>query len=86
MGIEPGAIVIDRVRRGRVVSVQQLPEIRRTPLVEGWRSRGLATDWERGRMRPLPEPGRDLDRRIVIRVPPQPYVHVDRIDLPKRER
>ena len=31
-------------------------------------------------MRPLPEPGPDLDRRIVIRVPPQPYVHVDRND------
>ncbi len=31
-------------------------------------------------MRPLPEPGPDLDRRVVIRVPPQPYVHVDRND------
>ena len=31
-------------------------------------------------MRPLPEPGPDLDRRIVLRVPPQPYVHVDRND------
>jgi transposase len=35
---------------------------------------------ERESMRPLPEPGPDLDRRIVIRVPPQPYVHVDRND------
>ena len=35
---------------------------------------------ERERMRPLLEPGPDLDRRIVIRVPPQPYVHVDRND------
>ena len=37
-------------------------------------------DRERESMRPLPEPGPDLDRRIVIRVPPQPYVHVDRND------
>jgi len=35
---------------------------------------------ERERMRPLPEAGPDLDRRIVVRVPPQPYVHVDRND------
>jgi hypothetical protein len=35
---------------------------------------------ERERLRPLPEPGPDLDRRIVLRVPPQPYVHVDRND------
>ncbi|MGZ6576675.1 MAG: Mu transposase domain-containing protein, partial [Solirubrobacteraceae bacterium] len=35
---------------------------------------------ERETMRPLLEPGPDLDRRIVIRVPPQPYVHVDRND------
>ncbi len=31
-------------------------------------------------MRPLPEPGPDLDRRLVIRVPPQPYMHIDRND------
>ncbi|MGZ6640011.1 MAG: Mu transposase domain-containing protein, partial [Solirubrobacteraceae bacterium] len=31
-------------------------------------------------MRSLPEPGPDLDRRLVLRVPPQPYVHVDRND------
>ena len=31
-------------------------------------------------LRPLPQPGPDLDRRIVLRVPPQPYVHVDRND------
>jgi transposase len=35
---------------------------------------------EREGLRPLPEPGPDLDRRIVLRVPPQPYVHVDRND------
>ena len=35
---------------------------------------------EREELRPLPEPGPDLDRRIVLRVPPQPYVHVDRND------
>lgn len=35
---------------------------------------------ERESMRPLPEPGPDLDRRLVVRVPPQPYVHVDRND------
>jgi len=35
---------------------------------------------ERECMRPLPEPGPELDRRLVIRVPPQPYVHVDRND------
>jgi transposase len=37
-------------------------------------------DRERERMRSLPETGPDLDRRLVIRVPPQPYVHVDRND------
>ena len=37
-------------------------------------------DRERESMRTLPKPGPDLDRRIVIRVPPQPYVHVDRND------
>ena len=31
-------------------------------------------------MRALPDPGPDLDRRLVLRVPPQPYVHVDRND------
>ena len=31
-------------------------------------------------MRPLPEPMPDLDRRFVIRVPPQPYLHFDRND------
>ena len=35
---------------------------------------------ERASMRPLPEPGVDLDRRLVLRVPPQPYVHIDRND------
>jgi transposase len=35
---------------------------------------------ERERMRPLPEPGPDVDRRLVLRVPPQPYLHVDRND------
>ena len=35
---------------------------------------------ERESMRALPEPGPDLDRRIVMRVPPQPYMHVDRND------
>jgi transposase len=35
---------------------------------------------ERRRMRALPEPGPDLDRRFVVRVPPQPYVRVDRND------
>jgi transposase len=35
---------------------------------------------EREHMRALPETGPDLDRRIVMRVPPQPYVHVDRND------
>ena len=35
---------------------------------------------ERGSLRPLPEPAPDLDRRIVLRVPPQPYMHVDRND------
>jgi transposase len=31
-------------------------------------------------LRSLLEPGPDLDRRVVLRVPPQPYVHVDRND------
>jgi len=35
---------------------------------------------ERERMRALPEPGPDLDRRFVLRVPAQPYVRVDRND------
>jgi hypothetical protein len=35
---------------------------------------------EREALRSLPEPGPDLDRRIVLRVPPQPYVHLDRND------
>ena len=35
---------------------------------------------EREALRPLPEPAPDLDRRLVLRVPPQPYVHVDRND------
>ena len=35
---------------------------------------------ERESLRALPEPGPDLDRRMVLRVPPQPYVHVDRND------
>ncbi|MGZ6638450.1 MAG: IS21 family transposase [Solirubrobacteraceae bacterium] len=35
---------------------------------------------EREALRPLPELRPDLDRRIVLRVPPQPYVHVDRND------
>jgi transposase len=35
---------------------------------------------EREALRALPEPAPDLDRRIVLRVPPQPYVHVDRND------
>ena len=35
---------------------------------------------ERESLRPLPEPGPDLDRRLVVRVAPQPYVHVDRND------
>jgi transposase len=35
---------------------------------------------ERERMRALPEPGPDLDRRFVVRVPAQPYVRVDRND------
>jgi transposase len=35
---------------------------------------------ERGRMRPLPEQVPDLDRRIVARVPAQPYLRVDRND------
>lgn len=35
---------------------------------------------EREALRALPQPGPELDRRIVLRVPPQPYVHVDRND------
>lgn len=35
---------------------------------------------ERARMRPLPEPMPDLDRRLVMRIPPQPYLHWDRND------
>lgn len=35
---------------------------------------------EREALRPLAERGPDLDRRIVLRVPPQPYVHIDRND------
>jgi hypothetical protein len=35
---------------------------------------------ERESLRALPDPGPDLDRRIVLRVPPQPYVRVDRND------
>jgi transposase len=35
---------------------------------------------ERDALRALPEAPPDLDRRLVLRVPPQPYVHVDRND------
>jgi hypothetical protein len=35
---------------------------------------------ERERMRALPASAPDLDRRLVLRVAPQPYVHVDRND------
>jgi hypothetical protein len=35
---------------------------------------------ERARMRPLPERVPDTDRRLVVRVPQQPYVRVDRND------
>ena len=35
---------------------------------------------ERCALRPLPDPGLDLDRRLVLRVPPQPYLRVDRND------
>ena len=35
---------------------------------------------EREGLRPLPEPGPNLDRRVVLRVPPQPYLHLDRND------
>jgi transposase len=35
---------------------------------------------EREALRALPATGPDMDRRIVLRVPPQPYVHVDRND------
>ncbi len=36
---------------------------------------------ERKRMRPLPEPMPEVDRRWVARVPPQPYLRFDRNDL-----
>ena len=39
----------------------------------------LATEHER--MRPLPESMPDVDRRWVVRVPPQPYLRFDRNDL-----
>lgn len=35
---------------------------------------------EREKLRPLPDWPPDTDRRLVVRVPPQPYVHVDRND------
>jgi transposase len=35
---------------------------------------------ERERMRPLPDPMPDTDRRFTVRVPPQPYVRVDTND------
>jgi transposase len=35
---------------------------------------------ERESLRALPEAGPGLDRRVVLRVPPQPYVHIDRND------
>ncbi len=35
---------------------------------------------ERARMRPLPDRLPDLDRREVLRVPPQPYLRIDRND------
>jgi transposase len=35
---------------------------------------------ERARMRPLPQVLPDTDRRMVVRVPPQPFVRVDRND------
>ena len=35
---------------------------------------------ERERMRPLPDPLPDTDRRFTVRVPPQPYVRVDTND------
>ena len=35
---------------------------------------------ERKRMRPLPDPLPDSDRRFTVRVPPQPYVRVDTND------
>jgi hypothetical protein len=35
---------------------------------------------EREKLRPLPDRAPDTDRRLVLRVPPQPYVHVDRND------
>jgi hypothetical protein len=36
--------------------------------------------WERRRMRLLPDPMPDVDRREVMRVPAQPYVRIDRND------
>lgn len=41
-------------------------------------SERLAAEHER--MRPLPEPTPDVDRRWVLRVPPQPYLRFDRND------
>jgi hypothetical protein len=35
---------------------------------------------ERERLGPLPDGAPDTDRRLVLRVSPQPYVHVDRND------
>jgi hypothetical protein len=35
---------------------------------------------ERESLRPLPAPAPDLDRRLVVRVAPQPFVRVDRND------
>src|SRR5712691_5014136 len=35
---------------------------------------------ERGSLRPLPEQAPDVHRRVVLRVPPQPYVRVDTVD------
>jgi Mu transposase-like protein len=35
---------------------------------------------ERERMRPLPQPGPDVERRWVTRVPADPHVHVDTND------
>ena len=35
---------------------------------------------ERERLRPLPAVLPDLDRRIVLRVPPQPYARIDTVD------
>jgi Mu transposase-like protein len=35
---------------------------------------------ERERMRPIPSPGPETDHRLVVRVPQQPYLRVDRND------